>query len=285
MSNKSLFIAFVTVGLVGCGGSGGTGVAVNGLLVFNNTQGAGTQFLYRLPKGGGTIVPVPGTTAAFEGSMDQVFDIFTSDATGNIVKTVGGSSTSLTSSTHDFRPCVTPDGSKIAFVSSRDGNNEVYTMSGTGSGQTNVSNSSGSDSFAAISQDGSKVVFTSGRDGNSEIYIVDFNGSNLTRLTNNAAEDVTPAFTPDGTHVIFSSNRTGGIYQIYEMDTAGGNVTQLTTDSTDKFHASFAVNGSKIFYYTGAAPRNVWSCNANGSGQIQLTNLSTDTDKMATWVY
>jgi Tol biopolymer transport system component len=38
-----------------------------------------------------------------------------------------------------------PDGQKIGFVSSRDGNAEIYVMNRDGSGQTNLSNSPGID--------------------------------------------------------------------------------------------------------------------------------------------
>lgn len=284
ISKKNLPLTFIVLVCLACGGSGTSSNGVSGLLFFNNTGVLTDPILYRMPKEGGTIVPVAGTVGAFEGSMDQALDVFTSDPSGNIVKIVSGVSTSLTTSTHDFRPCVTPDSSRVAFVSSRDGNNEVYVMAGTGIGQANVSNSSGNDSFPAISQDGTKVVFMSNRDGNDEIYIVDFAGTNLTRLTSDAGDDVTPAFTPDGSHIIFSSNRSG-IYQIYRMDLTGANVTQLTTDANDKFHASFAIDNSGIFYYTASGTRQIWRCNVDGSNPIQLTNSATDCDKLATWVY
>jgi Tol biopolymer transport system component len=234
--------------------------------------------------GGGTVVDVTGTDAAFVGSMDQGFNVYTSLASGNINRITNGIPIEITTSTHDFRPCVTPDGSKIAFVSTRDGNDEIYVTDSLGIVQTNVSNDPGSDTFPAISRDGTKIVFTSNRDGNNEIYIVDSGGTNLTRLTNDAGDDVTPAFTPDGTHVIFSSNR-GGTYQIYQMDTAGANVTQVTTTVSDKFHASYKVDGSAIFFYTGTGVRQIVRCNPNGSGEVQLTSDTHGSDKTATWVY
>jgi TolB protein len=40
----------------------------------------------------------------------------------------------------DYSPVFSPDGSKIAFMSRRDGNPEIYIMNADGSGQMNLSN-------------------------------------------------------------------------------------------------------------------------------------------------
>lgn len=281
---KFAIAAIVGILGVGCGGVfGRSGGGVRGLLFYRFT-GAGSPVLHRVNVNGGGLINVAGTATGFEGSMDQDFNVYTSLADGNISRITSGTAFALTSSGDDFRPCVTPDGTRIAFVSSRDGNNEIYTMDGAGAGQTNVSSDAGGDTFPAISQDGTKVVFSSSRDGNGEIYIVDFNGANLTRLTNDAGDDTTPAFTPDGTQVIFSSNRSG-VYQIYSMDTVGGNVTQVTTSAIDKFHASYKVDGSAIFFYTATGTRQIVRCNPDGSGETQITHDTHDSDKLATWVY
>jgi len=45
----------------------------------------------------------------------------------------------------DFEPAWSPDGNKIAFVSDRDGNREIYFMNAGGSGQTRLTNDPASD--------------------------------------------------------------------------------------------------------------------------------------------
>ena len=64
----------------------------------------------------------------------------------------------------DSSPCWSPDGERIAFQSSRDGNNEIYVMNEDGSGLVNLTNHSGDDWTPDWSPDGTKNVFRSDRD-------------------------------------------------------------------------------------------------------------------------
>jgi len=89
-----------------------------------------------------------------------------------------------------------PAQGKVAFVSDRDGNLEIYVMDADGSNQINLSNNSAIDSFPSWSPDGSKIAFQSNRDGNWEIYVMDADGSNQINLTNNRAKDYSPSWSP-----------------------------------------------------------------------------------------
>ena len=59
----------------------------------------------------------------------------------------------------DFAPAWSPDASRIAFVSSRDGNPEIYVMTADGSQQVRVTNDPGSDRDPDWSPDG-RIVFS-----------------------------------------------------------------------------------------------------------------------------
>ena len=90
-----------------------------------------------------------------------------------------------------------PDGSKLAFVSKRDGNEEVYIMDADGSRQTNLTNHAARDWGAAWSPDGSQLAFVTDRDGNFEIYLVDVASGLLTRLTDSPGSDQEPIWLTD----------------------------------------------------------------------------------------
>ena len=83
---------------------------------------------------------------------------------------------------------------RIAFVSRRDGNLEIYVMDINGGNQRNLTNHPDSDGSPAWSPDGKRIVFRSNRDGHihlihgwstSEIYVMDADGkqSSKTSLT------------------------------------------------------------------------------------------------------
>src|SRR5262249_31884704 len=129
----------------------------------------------------------------------------------------------------DAVPAWSPDGSKIAFTSARDGRNQIYVMNVDGSSQTRLTTDAGSDVSPAWSPDGKTIAFASNRDGNYEIYVMNSDGGDQTRLTRNLDVDLDPAWSPDGRQLTFTTNRDGN-YQIYRMDADGTSQTRLTTN-------------------------------------------------------
>ena len=74
--------------------------------------------------------------------------------------------------------------SKIAFMSERDGNREIYVMNADGTGQTNITNTPDTDEwYPRWSPDGTKIAFASNQNGNYKIYVMNADGNNQTRLT------------------------------------------------------------------------------------------------------
>ncbi|MBI1928203.1 PD40 domain-containing protein [Candidatus Poribacteria bacterium] len=104
------------------------------------------------------------------------------------------------SATHgefNLQPAWSPDGAKIAFVSTRDGNNEIYVMNADGTNPMNLTHHPASELYPAWSPDGTKIAFVSGRDGNAEIYVMNADGTNPVNLTNHPANDTTPSWSPN----------------------------------------------------------------------------------------
>lgn len=124
---------------------------------------------------------------------------------------------------------------RIAFVSTRDGNPEIYVMRPDGSGLVNLTNNPANDRLPAWSPDGSKIAFRSTRGRNTDIYVMNDDGSDVVRLTDHPAVDTSPSWTSDG-KVLFSSNRSGR-FEIYVVN----------PDGTDLRHIDIAVDGQLTF--------------------------------------
>ena len=71
----------------------------------------------------------------------------------------------------DF-PSYSPDGARLAFVSHRDGNAEVYVMDADGSNCANISNHPGRDTHPTWTPNGSGVTFVSDRERGTDLYTI-----------------------------------------------------------------------------------------------------------------
>ena len=87
-------------------------------------------------------------------------------------------------------PSWSPDGTKIAVASNRDGNWEIYVVNADGSGSQRLTNNPATDLRPRWSPDGTKIAFQTNRDGNQEIYSMNPDGSGQTNITNNPAGDI-----------------------------------------------------------------------------------------------
>ena len=89
--------------------------------------------------------------------------------------------------THDARsnaePAWSPDGRRIAFKSSRDGNSEIYVMNADGSGKRNLTRNPARDGRPSWSPDGRRIAFISDRDGRLEAHVMNADGSGQRSLT------------------------------------------------------------------------------------------------------
>src|SRR5437870_1344822 len=176
-----------------------------------------------------------------------------------------------------------PDGSKIAFASNRDGKPNIYVMNADGSSVKRLTTSSATDDKPTWSPDGKRIAFASDRDGNREIYVMNADGSNQIRLTHNDADDRSPSWCPDGMRIAFASNRDNSYvfnFDIWLMNVDGSNPTRLTTDPEFDSDPAWSHDGKRIALVSGRDGNfEIYAMNADGSGQTNLTrNAENDTN-------
>ena len=165
-----------------------------------------------------------------------------------------------------------PAGDTIAFVSSRTGHLEIYTMDNNGANQVNLTSSIGNSHSPSWHPSGTKIVFVSDRDGNNEIYIMNSDGSGQTNLTLNAASDFSPLWNPAGDKIIFVSNR-DGIYQIYKMNPDGTGLVRLSSGLGNDDSPCWNVNGTKIAFVSDRdGNEEIYIMNSDGSNQKNISN-------------
>jgi Tol biopolymer transport system component len=106
-----------------------------------------------------------------------------------VMNSDGSAQRRLTDPTVDWnesRPVWSPDGSRIAFVSSRDfpvDNTEIYEMNADGSGETRITRSPQHDDWPTWSPDGTKLAFSHGSLLMPEIYRINVDGSGIRLLS------------------------------------------------------------------------------------------------------
>jgi Tol biopolymer transport system component len=128
---------------------------------------------------------------------------------------------------------VSPDGSRIAYVTDKDGNTELYVMNVDGSNAQRLTNTPATEGAPSWTPDGTRIVYASnsadGTTGTFHIWMMNADGSNPRQLTQGPASDFQPAVSPDGRTVAFTTDRDGGSnYNVYLMDLDGANVRQFT---------------------------------------------------------
>jgi len=94
--------------------------------------------------------------------------------------------------TNNMSPKISPDGSQIAYLSNKDGNQEVYVMNIDGSNQKRLTRNRVEEWSPAWSTDGSKIFFSSQNvHGFYDLYKVNKDGSSIKKILDSASQAAT----------------------------------------------------------------------------------------------
>ncbi|MBS1824781.1 MAG: PD40 domain-containing protein [Acidobacteria bacterium] len=174
---------------------------------------------------------------------------------------------------------VTPDGSRIAFISDGSGNRDLWTAKSDGSeaqpltraGQMRV----GSPRW---SPDGSQIAFDGYTNAGGDIYIIGQEGGAARRLTPESSAESRPSWSRDGKWIYFTSNRTGRS-EVFKAPMGGGNAVQLTRDGGD--HPMESFDGKSLYYYARRGQATLWKQDLTSNVAAPVGGIT----HMANWTF
>ncbi len=163
---------------------------------------------------------------------------------------------------------------KIAFVSNRDGNFEIYTINLDRSDLRRLTNNQSNDFAPRWSPDGNRIIFNSDRDGDFDIYLIDADGK-VTKAFESDSAEWDPDWHPDGQSIIFGSNLDGDM-ELYLFDLQSEELRQLTNNNRDDYNPSISKDGKRVAYLSNEGRENpqnneVYMIDIDGGNKRRLT--------------
>ena len=229
------------------------------------------------------VTPVPGRgdgVITFYSHRDGNIEIYTMCADGSDQRR-------LTFNKYDdSSPALSPDGSRIAFISDRDDPNsgackhscfyQLYVMNVDGSGEHKLVETVSSSHHPDWSPDGTKITFDSESNLQGNVYVVNADGSDLHLLIE---DGYWADWSPDGTRIVFASKRDGNV-ELYLADADGKNQHRLTRTSWLEYFPDWSPDGLRIAFAV-LQERAVHVMDADGGNDQRLTRQGNAEDP--TW--
>ena len=186
----------------------------------------------------------------------------------------------------NFEPAVSADGERVAFVSSRDGNAEVYRMKSDGSEQTRLTDFALDDWGPLWAPDGKTIAFLSNREQIDRIFLMGADGSEPRRFTadktpvrdpeaplGDEPHETDPVFAPDGAHLAYCVRIGSQGVSLRVAPVAGGIPVQLSDGRFADRNPVWSPDGAALVFVSNreASELELFRVARDGSGLARLT--------------
>jgi Tol biopolymer transport system component len=230
-----------------------------------------------------------GTKIAFTADSTYLDEVLHRDI--YVMNSDGTESRNLTpnSGPTDGWPSWSPDGTRMACTSNRDGNYEIYVMNFDGSNQRNLTENDAGDFDPLWSPDGTQIAFRSNRDGPYDIFLMNPQGEDPRNITSNWYSEWGFAWSPDGEKIAFHTQTSWepvfpySDYHVFIANPDGTNQKMLTDSHGFDMCPCFSPDGAMIVFESSRDGNSeIYLMNTDGSEQRNLSYNSGD-DHSPVW--
>jgi hypothetical protein len=147
----------------------------------------------------------------------------------------------------NIQPALSPDRTRIALSSNREGSYDLYLMDADGGNPRRLTTDPGGEGEPAWTPDGTRLVYTVTRQGEApQLYTLRPDGRPAQALTTGPGGNHSPAISANGRSLAFVSTRDGN-QEIYLMPVDGGAPRRVTSTGARDSQPRFLPNGDLIY--------------------------------------
>jgi len=172
-------------------------------------------------------------------------------------------------------PEVSPDGTRIAFLSDRNGGQDVFTITAAGANEIQVTQVKADISGLSWSPDGAQIRFAvfDGK-ATTRIYSINPGGTNQTQIGQVPGQGA--EISPDGKRAIYNSSGSWTSTKLFVSNLDGSAARQITDGSSIAWNRRWSPDGQSIAFTGKDSTGNlqVFLMKADGAGLKQLTSAS-----------
>lgn len=186
----------------------------------------------------------------------------------------------------DTYPAWSPDGTRIAFLSMREGTLDIFTMDTLGSAQELLYDSGGHDAdidwgVRGIAFTRQSCIWMMDADGSNDHAVTDWDSAGIWGDAVLPFGDYDPRIHPDSSWIVFSrlvdDASSHGIYEIMRLDLESDDLLPLTGQPWTQGFASWSHDGTRIVFVVaaiaGEGQYRIYEMDAGGAG---LRNITPD---------
>jgi Tol biopolymer transport system component len=183
-------------------------------------------------------------------------------------------------------PALSPDGSKVAFVSDRDYFNDLYIASAVdGENVDKLVKGERTETFESLrflrvgmawSPDGNFLTFSSKVGEQDALYIMRVRDERIVESLRFGLEGIeTPSWSPDGQQIVFTG-LDGGVSDLFIVRKDGSDLRRLTNDRYAQRDPVWSPDGTRLAFTTEFGPGTDFDLLAYDDYQIGIYDLSTE---------